>query len=311
MPVPFNPINSGFRAVRRDPVIVLTEVLWRWSFGVIASLILFFSGLVLLGAVPDSSSTMKAFRSHDPALMAFMTLHVVRALGNKAIVAAIALPASIALLWSVLAALGRSVTLKRLRPGVAPLSFRALLALHCLRALIAWMALLAIVGAIGTAVWIAISSSKPDLFLFYIIVTPTVLLIGGLWLAVNWSLSLAGVFGTERKSFWDARRQAKLVIRAQRSDFAGTSFVFLLLRLVALLIAFAAIGIPSGMINNSPQDYAALFAAVLLAYFAVGDFLYVARMASYLALASAHAEAAGAERGQVSSSLGARQTSAL
>jgi hypothetical protein len=33
---------------------------------------------------------------------------------------------------------------------------------------------------------------------------------------------------------------------------------------------------------------------VLLVYFAVGDFLYVSRMASYLALAAAHAEPPGA-----------------
>src|SRR6266700_2403562 len=311
MPIPSNPITSGFRMVRRDPVIVLTEVLWRWSFGVIASLILFFSGLMLLGSVPDSSLTTNAFRSHDPALTAFMTLHVVRALGNKAIVAAITLPVSIALLWSILAALGRSVMIKRLRRGAIPLSFRSLLALHCVRALIAWVGLLAMAGAIGTAVWIAISSSKPDLFLFYVVVVPTVLLIGGLWLAVNWRLSLAGVFGTGGKSFWGARQQAKLIIRAQRSDFAGTSFVFLLLRLVALLIAFAAIGIPSGMMNTAPQAYAALVAVVLLAYFAVGDFLYVSRMASYLALAAAHTETAVSEPGQVSSGLGARQTSSL
>jgi hypothetical protein len=295
--------------VRRDLVIVLTEVLWRWSFGVIASLILFFSGLMLLSAVPDSSSATNAWRSHDPALMAFMTLHVVRALGDKAIIAAIALPASVVLLWSILAALGRSVMIKRLRRDVIPLSLRSLLALHCLRGLIAWMALLAMVAAVGTAIWFAIQGAKPDLFLFYIMAVPSVLALGGAALAVNWRLSLAGIFGAGGNGFWDAMRQAKLVVRAQRADFAGTSFVFLLLRLVALLTAFAAIGIPSGMINTSPQAYSALVAVVLLAYFAVGDFLYVGRMASYLALAAAHTEPAAAEPGQISSSLGARQTS--
>jgi hypothetical protein len=194
---------------------------------------------------------------------------------------------------------------------VTPLSFRSLLALHCLRALIAWVALLAMGGAVGTAIGVAISSSKPDLFLFYIIVVPTILLIGGLWLAVNWRLSLAGIFGTDGMSFWGARRQAKLIVRAQLADFAGTSFVFLLLRVVVLLIAFAAIGIPSGMMNTSPQAYSALVAVVLLMYFAVGDFLYVSRMAAYLGLAAAHAETAAEESGQISSTLGARQTSAL
>src|SRR5882724_12924235 len=105
MPIPFNPISSGFRAVRRDPAIVLTEILWRWSFGIIAALVLFFSGLTLLGSVPVTDSATNAWRSHDPALMALVALHVVHLLGDKAIVAAMVLPESIALLWAILATL--------------------------------------------------------------------------------------------------------------------------------------------------------------------------------------------------------------
>src|SRR5882724_1264007 len=311
MPVPFNPITAGFRAVRRDPMILLTEILWRWSFGVIACLVLFFSALMLLGTVPVTGSVSNAWHSHDPALMAVVALHIIHVLGDKAIVAAIVLPISIALLWAILAALGRSVTIKRLRPAVTPLGFRSLLALHCLRALIAWLAVLALCAAMGVVIWIAIHGDKPDLFLFYALAVPSVLVIGGLWLTVNWRLTLAGIFGSDGRSSWGAMRQAKSVIRAQRADFGGTSFVFLLLRLVVLLIAFAVIGIPSGMMKTSPDIYAALVAAVLLACFAVGDFLYVSRMAAYMALAASHSEANGPAPGHVSSSLGARQPSSL
>jgi hypothetical protein len=292
-------------------VIVLTEVLWRWSFGVIAVLVLFFSGIMLLGSVPVTDSASNTWRSHDPAMMALVALHVVHMLGNKAVVAVIVLPISIALLWAVLAALGRSVTVKRLRPGVMPLRFSSLLALHCLRAFIAWLAFLALGAAIGVEIWIAIRSAKPDLFLFYVMVIPSIFAFGGVWLAVNWRLSLVGIFGINGESLGGAMHRERRVVGAQRADFAGTSFVFLLLRLVALLIAFAAIGIPSGMLKTSPQAYSAWVAVVLLAYFAAGDFLYVFRMASYLALAAARAEAAGPEEGHVSSGLGAQQPSAL
>ena len=88
-------------------------------------------------------------------------------------------------------------------------------------------------------------------------------------------------------------RRAKRAVRAQGSDFGGISIVFLVLRVVALLVAFAAIGIPSGMMRTSPDAYSALVAIVALVYFAVGDFLYVSRMASYLALAASDAEATG------------------
>ncbi len=292
-------------------MIVLTEILWRWSFGVIACLFLFFNGLALLGSVPASDSTTNAWRSHDPALMAFTALHIVHILGVKVLVSAIVLPIFVALLWAVLASLGRGVTVKRLRPAVTPLGFRSLLALHCLRALIAWLAFLALCAAIGVVIWIAIHGDKPDLFLFYALAVPSVLVISCLWLAVNWRLTLAGIFGSNGKSILGAMRQAKQVIRAQSADFGGISLIFLLLRLVALLIAFSAIGIPSGMMKTSPDAYAALVAVVLLAYFAIGDFLYVSRMASYVALAAAGAESDGPEPGQVSSSAGVRQPSAL
>src|SRR5258708_10620687 len=195
MSIPFNPITSGFRTVRRNPVIVLTEVLWRWSFGMIAALVLFFSGIMLLGSVPATNSATNAWRSHDPAMMALVALHVIHVLGRKAVVAAMVLPASITLLWAVLAALGRSITVKLLRPGVAQLSFSSLLALHCLRAFVACVAGLGMGGGVWVSVWVPVQAAKPDLFLFYIMFLLSVLVICALWLTINCRLSLPAIFG--------------------------------------------------------------------------------------------------------------------
>jgi hypothetical protein len=80
---------------------------------------------------------------------------------------------------------------------------------------------------------------------------------------------------------------ARQTVRRQRADFAGTAFIFLLLRLLALLAAIAIIGLTSSMIASAPQSYAVLVVVVALAYFVISDFLYVARISSYLALAAA------------------------
>jgi len=139
---------------------------------------------------------------------------------------------------------------------------------------------------------IASRGPQPDLLLYYLMVLPSVVLIGSFWLTVNWYLSLAAIFGREGQSFRGALRQARQTVSQQRSDFAGTGFVFLLFRVVALLIATAICGLTSGMVGSSPQGYFTLLIIVSLAYFAIADFLYVARMAAYLALAAAHADPA-------------------
>jgi hypothetical protein len=129
---------------------------------------------------------------------------------------------------------------------------------------------------------------------------------------VNWYLSLAAFFGREEQSFRSAVRQARQTVRLQRSDFAGTGFVFLLFRTMILLIAVAICGLTSGMEGTAPQSYFVLLVVVSLAYCAIADFLYMARMAAYLALAAAHVDpAAGPTLVATSSALPVENTSPL
>jgi hypothetical protein len=140
---------------------------------------------------------------------------------------------------------------------------------------------------------------------------PSVILISAFWLTVNWYLSLATIFGHEGQSFRGALRQARQAVREQRSDFAGTGFVFLLFRTVILLIAVAICGLASGMAGSSPQSYFTLLMIVSIAYLAVADFLYMARMAAYLALAAAHVDPAGPKLVATSSALPVENTTPL
>src|SRR5438270_4810496 len=293
MSKPPNPITQGLRAVTRDPAIFLVEILWRWSFAILACLLVTGVGLMLLGPLHIGHAWDTAWSSRDPQRMGQLILAVLLLLGMKVIViAAIAIPLSIALLWSILSALGRFVTVKRLRAGLTSLHFRTILALQVLRGFVAWFSLVLLFAATFGEALIATRGPKPDLLLYYLMVMPSVVVIGALWLTFNWYLSLAALFGREGQSFRGALRQARQTIRQQRSHFAGTGFVFLLFRLVILLIATAICGLTSGMVGSSPQGYFTLLIIVSLAYFAVADFLYMARMAAYLALAAAHVDPA-------------------
>lgn len=293
MSKPPNPITQGLRAVTRDPAIFLVEILWRWSFAVLACMLVAGVGMMLLGPLHVGHAWDTAWSSRDPQRMGQLVLAVLLLLGMKVIVlAAIAVPLTIALLWGIFSALGRFVTVKRLRTGLTSLRFRSIFALQFLRAFIGWLCLVLLFAAMFGEALIASRGPQPDLLLYYLMVLPSVILIGSFWLTVNWYLSLAAIFGREGQSFRGALRQARQTIRQQRSDFAGTGFVFLLFRVVVLLVATAICGLTSGMVGSSPQSYFTLLIIVSLAYFAIADFLYMARMAAYLALAAAHVDPA-------------------
>ena len=288
-----NPITQGLRAVMRDPAIYMVEILWRWSFAILACLLVVGVGLMLLGPLHVGPVWDNAWRSRDPQRMSQVVLGVVLILGVKVIItAAIAVPLAIALLWGILSALGRFVTVKRLRAGLTSLRFRSILALQLLRGFVGWFSLVLLFAATFGEALIASRGPKPDLLLYYLMMLPSVILISAFWLTVNWYLSLAAIFGREGQSFRGAFRQARQTVRLQRSDVAGTGFVFLLFRIVILLIATAICGLTSGMAGTAPQSYFVLLIVVSLAYFALADFLYMARMAAYLALAAAYVDPA-------------------
>jgi hypothetical protein len=292
MSKPPNPITQGLRAVTRDPAIFLVEILWRWSFAVLACMLVAGVGMMLLGPLHVGKAWDTAWSSRDPQRMGQLLVVIVLSLKAKLIIAAIAVPLTIALLWSILAALGRFITVRRLRAGLTALRFRSIFALQMLRGLVGWFSFVLFLAALIGEVLIATHGLQPDLVLFYLMVLPSVVLISAFWLTVNWYLSLAAIFGREGQSVRGALRQARQTVRQQRSDFAGTGFVFLLFRTVILLIALAICGLTSGMAGTAPQSYFVLLIVVSLAYFAVADFLYMARMAAYLALAAAHVDPA-------------------
>jgi hypothetical protein len=294
MTKPPNPITQGFHAVRRDPAIFLLEILWRWSFAIIAIFLLLFTGMLLLGPLNVGPSFSSAINTHNASKLGIIVLSIVLRLGAKLIAAVIIIPIVIALIWSFLVAAARRITVRRLRPAQPPLGFRAMLALQLLRAFTTWIACLLLVGSIAGAIYVATQQARPDLTLFYVIAMPLVLVISVLWLIFNWYLSVAAIFGRDGQSFRGAFRLTRQTVRRQFSDFAGTGFVFLLLRVAVLLIVVAICGLASGMMTSAPDSYSALMMAVALICFVTLDFLYASRMAAYLALAAAHAESSSA-----------------
>jgi hypothetical protein len=293
MPKPPNPVNESLRAVWRDPGLLLIEIVWRWSFGAAAFLLLFVGVMRLLGSIHVSETDAAAWRSNSPTVMAQALANMLLDSGPKmAAMAARVLPA-ITLLWIGLAAAGRTLALNRLGRGTV--SFRNILALHSARALLVWVGAASLTAATLFAAGVSMEGAETNYFLYYALVFWSVVLIGGLWAMGNWYLSLAPLCSLQTGAgLLKSTLQAVRLGKAQTGDLGGISLIFGILRLIALAIAFVLCVLPSGLMGTWPRSYTTWVVAVSLAYFAVADFLYLARMTAYLMAASPEAAAASA-----------------
>jgi hypothetical protein len=289
MKQPPNPIAEGLRASRRDPATLLLEILWRWSFWVVALLLFFITFGLVLRQLEIHDVFRQAVHSQNFRWMGMIGLSVLIKPAAKLLIALVefvALAVGLGVLWSVLAAVVPRIVIRRLS-GAAPLKFGGMLVVQWMRTLVALVCVLLLLATVATGIHLAIKQGHADLFRFYLICAPAIPLIFLLWLWLNWRLSMAAIFGREGQGLWAALRQARHTVRRHRSDFAGTAFVFLLLRTVGLLFVVAVIGLTSSMLGTAPQTYAALVMSLALMYFVFSDYLYVARLASYLALGAA------------------------
>lgn len=287
---PPNPISQGFRAARRDLPLFLLEVVWRWSFAIVAAVSLFLVGSIILAQLQISDVLFSAWRTQNYRLMAVAGISIlIKPLATllRVFFELLALALALGIVWALFAASARRIIVRRLGFTAHPLGFRAMLAVQWMRALVTQIALLLLLVSAVAAVYHATKGSSTDVNLFYTIVAPSVAIIAVIWLALNWRLSMAAIFGREGQGLFAALRQSRFIVRRHRSDFAGIAFIFLLLRLVLLLIAVAIIGLTSSMLASAPQSYVALVIVVVLAYCIIADFLYIARMAACMALGAA------------------------
>jgi hypothetical protein len=285
-----NPVGQSIRMVLRDPGILLTEIGWRWSFGALATLILFLSSLSLLGSIHVSQTDRAGWRSNNPTLMVQALASVLSESGFSVLKQAAWVLPAISLLWCVFGAAGRAATLNRL--SNSSVNFPSTLAVHCMRALVMWIAGGGLAGALIMSAKISMRGVEPDLLLYYALAFWSAVLIGGLWATANWYLSVAGFCCLQSgDGLLKSTGRAVRLARRQGGELGGISLIFGVIRLVVLAIAFVLCVLPSRLMATAPRGYTAWVIAVSLVYFAVADFLYISRMAAYLIVAAPEGEA--------------------
>ena len=282
-------IRRGFAAIGNGPAVLLAEIAWRWCFAAAAWLAAIVLVLEYLNSIQVSWQERLALQSGEPLLALAGVAHALRGTGGRLAAGFIVTATGLAILWILTSAVGRLATLKALLPSV-PGGYRPLVGLSFLRA---GLFLAAVLAALGALILAAFAGRGGDATAATIV---AVVLIACIWLAwalLNWLLSLATIFSLrDQRDTFGAVGAAVDLIRESFAEVVLTSLPFVLLHYAALAAAVTAgILIFDVMMRVSGQGGWALL-AVLIAYFAYADFLYIARLASYVTLAGPGGEAA-------------------
>jgi hypothetical protein len=304
--MPISPTAEGFRAAFRRPLLTFAEITWRWAVGATATVLFFFGLFEFLDTLPVTNGELLFLRTRNPFLVSQAIGHILRGHLGRGFLSLILAVLLLAIIWIVAASLGRIATVEALLEyfharfaadtahggendvtgNSAHGRFTALLRLNFLRVAVA---LAGIVGLAGAAVIARSASSAPDpqtgiVFLLFVTIAGVVCLIV---YDLNWLLSLAAVFVV---------RDANDVIGAISSSVAlcrrrpAALFAVGTWTGVAHLIAFTGasmvVSVPLALAGILPWRLVALgVVLVTLAYLAVADWLYTARLAGLVCIA--------------------------
>jgi hypothetical protein len=291
---------EGFRAAFRRPSLTLAEICWRWTVGLTAVALSIFALIEYLNTLPVTERELLFLRTRLPSLVGRVIAHILQGSLNRVVLASFVLALAFAALWTVAASIGRVVTVADLidyfaaRAGavnkasakiISKSSFRGIFFINFLRAA---LALAGICGFLGAAIVASLASPakdpKPTLAFFLF------LLLAGLvsWFSwdLNWLLSLAGVFAVRnRENAIDAISSAAALCREHTGPvFAVSAWT----GLAHMGVFFAATTVASMSLGFfalvSWRLMLAGITLLTLSYFAVADWLYMARLAGYVSI---------------------------
>lgn len=297
-----SPTLEGFRAAFRRPSLTFAEIAWRWTVGAVAWALFLFSLVEYLDTLPVTNGDAAVLRTRQPLLVGKAIAHILRGSVNRAVLAVLLAMMAVSLLWIVLASIGRAATVRALldhfRKDVAsnspaetydatkPWPLPSLVVLNFLRVAVALAAILAFVGAAVLASF-ASPDANPHPGLAFVLFLPLAGSICMAWSALNWLLSLACIFGVrDGQDSLAAISAAVTFFRRRLGPVLAVSTWTGLGHLTAFGIATTAASLSLAFIHVLPSRLIlASLILVTLIYFAIADWIYMARLASYVCVA--------------------------
>ncbi len=300
-----SPTLEGFRAILHRPSFGLAEIAWRWSFGAATTLLLAFSFLEYLDTLPVTQGDLVLLGTRQPLLVSQAMLHIFRGSTFRAIEAVIVLALTLGIAWIGIASLGRAATLKALlayfrdahdlgrsegQSNLGPTqakhgSLRSLFGLNFLRV---GAALAAAIGCLAAFLLGGAATSASDLApgSAMLIILTVVMLVWVAWSVVSWVLSFAAIFAVaDGQDAFGGIAAAVNLCRTRAGSVVAAGTWFGLGHVAAFVVATSVVAFPLGFAGVLPAGM--VLGGVLLVtllYFAVVDFLYMGRLAAYVAI---------------------------
>ena len=277
-----SPIRYGFDAVKRVPALAAIEIAWRWTFGVIATVLLLFGVRAFLLGLSISPADEQGIRGSDRAMAAAAVAHLFQQQGvlQRFFEIAVAVVVPMALVWIAAATLGRIAVLKRLL-GSAHVEASDILYLTIARAALLFACIVLWYLWMVICAFIAMTGESPNypLYLLLSLVALPVIAIG--WGILNWILSFAPLFAArDGVGAMESYHRALQLARQERAEFVSvTSWLgfprVMAMVLILILAVIALFAIQSAIFAT------VVLTVVSLAYCAFADYLYVVRLAAY------------------------------
>ncbi|MBA3915996.1 MAG: hypothetical protein H0X25_19530 [Acidobacteriales bacterium] len=297
-----SPTLAGLRHIVRQPAAGFTEILWRWASGLFGLSLLAFLAVEYVKSLPLNSVDLLMLRSGQWWLIARALSHILGGSAPRLVSAAGIVLLACTVVWIVLASVGRAASLKMLLRD-SPASDRAdgklrpLLGLNLLRAIALYAAVLSKVGVLIVAARVA-SPTPGSVNAVFSLALWLALLIFFFWYLINWFLSLAPIFVVrDGRSMSAALGDAASFCTRHLGPVLAVTSLFSLFHLALWMGASVLSLVPAAFLGTLPVAVIVgwLFLLTLM-YFAVVDYLYVARLAAYLAIVDTPSGASEAVR---------------
>jgi hypothetical protein len=297
---------EGFRAAFRRPSLTLAEIVWRWTVGATAVALFIFALVEYLHTLPVTDRELLFLRTRQPYLIGQVIEHILRGSLDRVVLATLVTWLSLCGLWILAASIGRMVTVRDLlgyfadrrdlasdaspglranRSGSNP-PLRALIRLNFLRVVLVLAAIFSLVGAAILASF-ASPAANPQPGMAFFLFLPLAGLVGFIWWALNWFLSLAEIFAIrDGEDAMGAIFAAVTFCRERTGAVFAVSIWTGLAHMTAFVTATTAISMPLGFVAVVPwRLVVACMILVTLFYFVVADWIYMARLAGYVCIA--------------------------
>ncbi len=297
-----SPTIEGFRVAFRQPSLTFAEIAWRWTLGFTAAALFVFYCVEYLDTLHVTNGDSALLSTRQPALVERGLANILRGSLTRSVLAALLVALALAVLWSLVASVGRLAIVRALlayfrRDVVCDVSakisgvekarpIRTLIDLNCLRVAVVLAMMLAIFGSAIFAGFVSTKSNpRPGLaFILFVLLAGLACMAG--W-TLNWWLSLAGIFAVrDAKDALDALSSAVAFSRDRTGSVFAVSIWTGLAHLGAYSIATTPISLTLALFQLVPSRLVIVIVIFLmLAYFAVADWLYMARLGGYVCIA--------------------------